>query len=146
MLQVPCINRVYTSLKWTSGCLFHCAVYIIAHRTGSKFTTWISRTRHAIALYSMLNNILSLIFYTDLCDTVSTINLTKNRMIFKSGLIPTHRNCNGILVLTSLKMVTWVVETCLLSLCNEIEFIVWGAFISFFWNVYTCTVHFAYKK
>ena len=60
------------------------------------------------------------------------MNLTNNHRVFKGGLIPTHFNCNCILVLTSLKMATWVVETCLWSLCNQITFIISGTFVSLF--------------
>jgi hypothetical protein len=139
-----CINRVYTSLKRSSG---YFTVPFISSLT-EKDQNWlhaspvyaipqhISCIRHSTAHHSIETTFYLLIFYTDFCDTVLTMNLTKNHKIFKSGLIPTHCNCNYILVFTSLKMVTRVVVTCLWSLCNEITFIISGAFVSLFKEIF----------
>jgi hypothetical protein len=63
------------------------------------------------------------IFYIYQYGTLSAVNLKQNYMSFKCGLIPTHYNCNCILVLTTLKMATLVVETWLWLLYNKIAFI-----------------------
>jgi len=66
------------------------------------------------------------------CNTTSyhqyysllTVNLTKNYAIFLNcGLILTLYNCNCILVPTTLKIATWVAETCQWLLCNKMTFI-----------------------
>jgi len=44
-------------------------------------------------------------------------------LTFNGELISTHCNCISILSLITLKMVTWVVETCPWLLCNKITFI-----------------------
>jgi len=56
--------------------------------------------------------------------------LPKNYMIFNSGVISIHYICNHILVLTTLKMSTWVAETFRWLLCNNITFILPSAFVS----------------
>jgi len=45
-------------------------------------------------------------------------------MIFDCGVIPIHCKCVWMLALTTLKMATWVTETCRWSLRNKITFII----------------------
>jgi hypothetical protein len=82
---------------------------------------------HVPSMYTIHSNILhvqqllSWIFYTYLHDTLLTVNLTKIIWIYNCWLIPTCFNCNCILVLTILKMATWVAETCWWLLCNKLH-------------------------
>jgi hypothetical protein len=68
--------------------------------------------------------------------------LPQNYLIFNCGLISTHNICNCILVLTTLKMSTWVVETFRWLLCNNITFINPSALVSLFKQL--CTLFLAF--
>jgi hypothetical protein len=57
------------------------------------------------------------------------------------GLIPTHYNYKCILVLTALKMATWLVETCRWLICNKITFMHWSAFVGYLNILYICLMH-----
>jgi len=73
--------------------------------------------------------------------------LKPKNMFLKYGVISTQCNCIGILVLTTMKMVTWVAETCLWLLCNKITFIHPRAFVGFLnkiiiWQYSVCNCQF----
>jgi hypothetical protein len=77
----------------------HCAVYNIAHQSGSC----IFYVYHSTALHSMYSNFFSLILIN--IALFKPRILTKNDMMFNGRLISTHYNsCNCILVHTTLNM------------------------------------------
>lgn len=66
------------------------------------------------------------------------------------GLIPTHYKCICILVLTTLRMVTWVTETCQWLLYNKFTFIHPPAFVGLlkkivYLYIYECRERVTYK-
>jgi hypothetical protein len=116
--------------QWTiSGgllcCLYHrSSTWIIIHNAYLLCTSF-------TAIYCMYKNFLSSnVLY--LYDSLLTVNLTKIIWFFNCGLIPAHYNCNYILVLTTLKMATWVAQRCLWLLCDKITFIHSRAFLGLF--------------
>jgi hypothetical protein len=79
-----------------------------------------------------------LIFYTHF--TILLFNrefLPKNHVTFNRVVISTNYNCICTLVLNTLKMATWVAETCRWLLYNKITFINPSAFVGFFNKFYT---------
>jgi hypothetical protein len=58
--------------------------------------------------------------------------LTKTNMIFKLWSDLDSFNYIWVLALTTLKMATWVAETCLWPLCNKITSIKWKCFCWYF--------------
>jgi hypothetical protein len=101
--------------------------------TGSQFTTYIFYVAHP-QRYSPCTSFELLIFYAYLYNTLLIVNLTKVIWIFNCGFIPMYYNCNCILGLSTLKMATWVAETCRWLLCNKITFIHSSAFVFLFKN------------
>jgi hypothetical protein len=50
-------------------------------------------------------------------------------MWFSCGLIPTHYNCGCLLALATLKIATWMAETCRLLLYNKLTLIHWNVLV-----------------
>jgi hypothetical protein len=50
-------------------------------------------------------------------------------IFFNCGVVSTHYNCVRILVLITLRMATWVAETCRWLLHNKLTFIYWSVFV-----------------
>jgi len=73
---------------------------------------------------SIVKNSIGLFFSNSRLNSNITIQMwiaTCNYMRFNCGVIPIH-NFNYILILTALKIATWVAATCLWLLCNKIIF------------------------
>jgi hypothetical protein len=68
-------------------------------------------------------------FSTHSCGHLQCSEKMSTVTIIMFGLISTNYYCNRILVLTNLKMATWVAETCRRLLCNIMTFIQSSVFV-----------------
>jgi hypothetical protein len=135
---LECMNIIllYSNHRHVSAThvVVHCAAYIVAHEPGPQLTTrtfYVHHPQHYNPCTTTCCYLL--IFYTYPKDNLFTVNLTKIIWYFFCGLIPTH-NCGSILVLPTLKMATWVTETCRCLLYNKLTFIHSSSFVSLFKN------------
>jgi len=60
--------------------------------------------------------------------------------ILNFGVIVTHHNCICVLVSSTLRMATWVANTCPWLLCNKIIFILRSVLVGLFKENFTISV------